>query len=74
MYEYLKLLEKKNLLGVLITKGIVPLTLAGHKLIYEVYLKELKENIKSQAITNTSIETKTPERTIYRIIAQMESK
>jgi hypothetical protein len=74
VYEYLKLLEKRNLLDLLVKKGIVPITLAGHKLIYEVYLKEMKSNSKSQAITNTSIETKTPERTIYRIIAQMESK
>ena len=74
MYEILQELEGKNLLDKLVKQGIVSITIAGHKMIYEIYLKELKTNKKAQAITNTSIDTKTPERTIYRIIEKMESK
>ena len=72
MYEILQKLENDSLLDQLVKQGIVSITIAGHKLIYEVYLKELKKEKKAQAITNTSIETHTPERTIYRIIKTME--
>jgi hypothetical protein len=72
MYKILQQLEDVNLLDKLVKQGIVSITIAGHKMIYEVYLKELKTVKKAQAITNTSIDTKTPERTIYRIIKVME--
>ncbi|EKT3962766.1 hypothetical protein RYR30_001943 [Flavobacterium psychrophilum] len=74
MYEILRNLESNALLDDLVKQGIVSITIAGHKMIYEVYLKELKTVKKTQAITNASIDTKTPERTIYRIIKKMESK
>lgn len=73
MYKILQQLEDNNLLDKLVKQGIVSITIAGHKMIYEVYLLNLKTEKKAQAITNTSIETKTPERTIYRIIKVMES-
>lgn len=73
MYEVLQELANANLLDKAIKKGVVSITLAGHKLIYEIYLRELKSVKKSQAITNTSVETKTPESSIYRIIKVMES-
>lgn len=74
MYEILQELEKHNLLDKLVKNGVVPITIAGHKLIYEVYLCEMKKcNDKPQAITNTCESTKTPERTIYRIIRKMET-
>ena len=72
MYETLKILEQQGLLDKCVKQGIVSITLAGHKFIYETYLKEKKKTIKnSQAITNTSIITKTDEKTIYRIIKKM---
>lgn len=74
MYKTLQELEDMNMLDKLVKQGIMSITIAGHKLIYEIYLKELKTNKKAQAITNTSIDTKTPEPTIYRIIKKMESK
>jgi len=73
MYKILQELEDVNLLDKLVKQGIVSITIAGHKMIYEIYLKELKSNDKPQAITNTSISTKTDERTVYRIIKKMES-
>lgn len=72
MYEVLRKLEDFNLLDKAIKQGVVSITIAGHKKIYEVYLREIEVNKKPQAITNTSIETKTPESTIYRIIKSME--
>lgn len=73
MYEKLKQLEDLRLLDQLVKNGIISITIAGRKMIYEVYLKEFKkERNKAQAITNTSESTKTPERTIYRIIKLME--
>jgi len=74
MYKILQELEDVNLLDKLVKQGIVSITIAGHKMIYEIYLKELKTNKKAQAITNTSIDTKTPESSVYRIIKKMESK
>jgi ribosomal protein L13 len=72
MYETLKLLEDKGLFKTLIKQGVLSITIAGHKMIYETYLREKsKTGSNSQAITNTSIETKTPERTIYKVIKKM---
>ena len=65
MYETIKILEEKNLFKSLVKQGII--TIAGHKYIYETYLKE--KGIKTtQAVTNTSIETKTTESNVYKII------
>ena len=63
-----------NLLDTLVKQGIISITIAGQKLIYEVYLKErnIAKN-KTEAVVNTSVETNTPERTIYRIIKSMEN-
>ncbi len=73
MYEAIKILEEKNLFDTLVKQGVISITIAGHKYIYETYLKQkLKVNKKSQAVTNTSIETKTPERTVYDVIRRME--
>jgi len=74
MYKHLQKLEELNLLDTLVKQGIISITLAGQKMIYEIYLKE--KNVaknKTEAVVNTSIETKTPERTIYRIIKAMEN-
>jgi len=72
MYETLKILEDKGLLDKCVKQGVVSITLAFHKMIYETYLKEKKQTkSNSQAITNTSIVTKTSEKTIYRIIKKM---
>lgn len=68
----LQQLENVNLLDQLVKNGIVSIVIVSHKKIYETYLLELKKEKKPQAITNTSIQTKTPERTIYRIIKSME--
>ena len=72
MYKILQQLEQYNLLDTLVKSGIVSITIAGHKKVYEVYLLELRKERKPQAITNTSIQTNTPERTIYKIIKSME--
>ena len=72
MYELLKKLDNIQILDELVKKGVLSITIATHKSIYEVYLLELKKDKKAQAITNTSIETKTPERAIYKIIKAME--
>jgi hypothetical protein len=74
MYKQLRQLEEINMLDQLVRSGIVSIIIASHKQVYEVYLTELKKERKAQAITNTSIKTNTPERTIYRIIKTMESK
>jgi predicted transcriptional regulator len=74
MYEALKILEEKNLFDQLVKQGIISITIAGHKYIYEMYLREKeKGNGTSQAVTNTSIETNTPESTIYKIIKKMKT-
>jgi hypothetical protein len=73
MYETLKILEEKNLFDNLVKQGIISITIAGHKYIYEFYLREKqKGNGTSQAVTNVSIETRTPESTIYKIIRKMK--
>ena len=74
MYKHLQRLEEMNLLDTLVKQGIISITIAGQKLIYEVYLKErnIAKN-KTEAVVNTSVETNTPERTIYRIIKSMEN-
>lgn len=73
MYETLKILEEKNLFNNLVKQGIISITIAGHKFIYETYLREKSKGIgTSQAVTNTAIETKTPESTIYKIIRKMK--
>ena len=73
MYETLKILEEKKLFDKLVRQGIISITIAGHKYIYETYLREkIKGNKTSQAVINTSIETKTPESTIYKIIRKMK--
>lgn len=72
MYEILQQLDEHNLFDKLVKSGIVSLTVAGHKKVYEVYLIERQKEKKPQAITNTSIQTNTPERTIYKIIKEME--
>ena len=72
MYEAIKILEEKNLFDKLVKQGIISITIVGHKYIYETYLREkAKGNKTTQAVTNTSIETKTPESTIYKIIRKM---
>lgn len=74
MYKHLQKLEDLNLLDSLVREGIISITIAGQKLIYEVYLKERKTaKNKTEAVVNTSVETNTPERTIYRIIKAMEN-
>ncbi len=74
MYKHLQKLEELNLLDTLVKQGIISITLAGQKMIYEVYLKERSSaKNKTEAVVNTSIETNTPERTIYRIIKAMEN-
>ena len=75
MYEAIKILEEKNLFDTLVKQGIISITIAGHKYIYETYLREkAKGNGTSQAVTNTSFETGTPERAIYKIISKMKPK
>ena len=74
MYESLVILEEQGLLSGLVKQGIVSITLAGHKLIYEVYLKERAKGLStSKAVLNTSIETKTPESVVYKIRRKMLS-
>ena len=73
MYDKIIQLQKAEMFEELVKAGIIPITIAGYKLIYEVYLRERKKHPKPQAISNTSEETKTPERTIYRIVKKMES-
>jgi predicted transcriptional regulator len=74
MYKYLQILDDKDLLSDLVKQGIISITIVGHKFIYEAYLREKeKGNKTSQAVTNTSIDTKTPESTIYKIIRKMKS-
>lgn len=74
MYKHLLQLEEINLLDTLVKQGIISITLAGHKMIYEIYLRKrtLGEK-KMEAVVNTSVETGTPERTIRWIIKKMES-
>lgn len=75
MYEAIKILEEQNLFKELVKQGLISITIAGHKYIYETYLKEKGNgNGTSQAVTNTSIETRTPESTIYKIIRKMKPK
>ena len=74
MYETIKMLEEQNLFDKLVKQGIIPITIAGHKYIYEIYLREKENGIKGkQAVTNTSEITNTSERTVYHIIKLMKS-
>jgi hypothetical protein len=73
MYETLKILEEQNLFKTLVKQGIISITIAGHKYIYEQYLREKAKGIgTAQAVANTSVETNTPESTIYKIIRKMK--
>lgn len=75
MYEMIKELEQKDMLKKCIKCGIIPVTVIGQKLVYEVYLKLKREGHSGkQLITNVSEETKTPERTVYRIVKKMASQ
>ncbi len=72
MYDIIKTLEEKNLFSHLVKQGIISTTIVGHKHVYETYLKEKADGYcTSQAVTNTSIETRTPESTVYKIIKKM---
>lgn len=74
MYKHLQRLEEMNLLDTLVKQGIISITIAGQKLIYEIYLKKRKDGEKKmEAVVNTSVETGTAERTIRRIIDAMEN-
>lgn len=67
-------MEELNLLDTLVKQGVISITIAGQKLIYEHYLKRRKDGEKKmEAVVNTSVETGATERTIRRIIATMES-
>lgn len=75
MYESIKILEEQNLFDRLVKQGLISITVVGHKFIYETYLKEKKKGNKTvQAVINTSIETGTPESSIYKIIRKMKTK
>ncbi len=73
MYKTLKILEDKNLFNEMVQQGVISTTIAVHKYIYETYLGEKEKGVKTtQAVTNVSIETGTPESTIYKIIRKMK--
>jgi hypothetical protein len=74
MYETIKILESNNLFDQAVKQGIISITIVGHKYIYEQFLREKEKGHKTtQAVTNTSIETGTPESTIYKIIRKMKT-
>ncbi len=76
-YAVLKKMESEGMLKEAIKSGVVSVTLAGQKMIYEVYLNAYKENKlitnKRQAAVATSIKTNTSLRHVFRIIKDMES-
>ena len=73
MYELLNQLEESNLFDVLVKQGIISDTIAKHKYIYEFYLTERRKGYKTiQAVKFTSIKTRTPKSTIYKIISRMK--
>ena len=78
MYETIKELEEKGLFQKAVESGLISITVAGQKMIYEIYLKIRQQGYKDgfgkrQSVLRTSIETKTSEANIYSIIKRMEN-
>lgn len=69
-YDFLKSIEQSYFLE-LIKRGIVPVHIMDYLLIYETFLKELKENKKSVCITYCADKFNVHENTIRNIIKFM---
>jgi len=72
-YSVLSEMEDMGILTDAIRKEIVPITSAFHKMVYETFLNHSKKMNKSDAVMETSIESDLSERSIWYIIAKMES-
>ena len=72
MYESLKKLEEQGILNTLIKQGIISVTLAGHKYVYEIYMREKEKGLSTtEAVAITSDLTKHSESVIYKIMRKM---
>lgn len=73
MYELLKKLEDSEMLDKAVSKGIISVTIAGQKFIYEMFLRNMKRyKKKPKAVEETAIETDCSTRYVYRVITKME--
>lgn len=71
-YELVCELEERGLLQECINRGIVPITIAGNKLMYEIYLKHYEETgLKMDAYSRTAEEFRVTERTVERVVKKM---
>lgn len=69
-YDFLKGIEEKKFLQ-FVNRGIIPIVIMDYLTIYEVYLKELKDNKKPVCITYCADEFNVHENTIRNIIKFM---
>lgn len=72
-YELLEMLKNDGVLEYVVEKGIIPVTLAYHKVVYENYLNERKFRKKSEAILQTSVNCDMSTRQVWNIIKNMET-
>ena len=76
-YAVLQKLESEGMHKEAIKSCVVSVTLAGQKMIYEVYLNVYKNSAvsinKTRAALIASIKTDTSVRQVFRIIKQMET-
>jgi len=66
-------MEDNGILTDAIRKEVIPITTAFQKMAYETFLNYSKKMNKSDAVMETSIESDLSERSIWYIIAKMES-
>lgn len=71
-YKILKELKETNLFNKLVSSGLISINTATRLMIYEKYLKELKNNKKSVAVQFTSDYYKVTLQHVYQVIVWME--
>jgi hypothetical protein len=71
-YNVLKRIEDAGLFDDAVKNDIIPLTLAFHKLVYEMYLIEKGIRDPYDAIRQTALKNDVSNRMVYYIIKKME--
>ncbi len=71
-YSLLKKLKETNQFNKLVSSGVISLSVSTKLMIYETYLKELRNTKKSVAVQFTADYYKVTLRHIYQIIVWME--
>lgn len=74
VYDLIKNIEHNKDFGMLLKKGVLPISVVVKKVYYEYYKMELSRKISiADAISNTSIEYRVSTMTVRRAIKFMES-